>query len=82
MHQILHDPIDVVIEFVQQKIRPRYIRWDGVLFEPTSVNLIHRSKEGMKHVFYFSVSDSNHFMKLRFDTENLSWHLVEFYADS
>ncbi len=81
MHQLLEDAVDVVVEFEQKKIRPRFIRWDGNIYKPNSVNLIHRSREGDRNIVYISVSDDVNFMKLRFDPVSLDWKLVEIYTD-
>ena len=81
MHQLLNDPIDVLVEFNNQKIRPRRVRWGNHIYEMNSVNLIHGAREGEKRIFYFSVSDTANFMKLRLDTETLQWRLVELYTD-
>lgn len=45
------------------------------------VNLIHSTNEGETRIFYFSVSDKTTFMKLRLDTQNLEWRLVEVYSE-
>jgi len=81
MHQILKDPIDVIVEFNGKNIRPRSIRWDGRIYKPNAVNLIHRSREGANTITYFSVSDDTNFMKLRFNPISLKWYLVELYTD-
>ena len=81
MHHILKDPVDVIVEFNGKHVRPRSIRWDGKIYKPNSVNLIHRSREGANTIIYFSVSDNTNFMKLRFDPSIMKWHIVELYTD-
>lgn len=81
MHQLLNDPIDVIVEFNGKHVKPHRIRWDNKVYTMSSVNLIHGAREGSKRIFYFSVSDSGNFMKLRLDTETLEWRIVELYTD-
>ncbi|MBU1126527.1 MAG: hypothetical protein ABH826_02155 [Patescibacteria group bacterium] len=81
MHQLLNDPIDVIVDFSERRARPRRVRWDNKIYDMTSVNLIHGAREGEKRIFYFSVSDNLNYMKLRLDTENLEWRLVEIYSE-
>jgi len=81
MHQLLNDPIDVLVEFKNKRIAPRRLHWDNREYTIKQVNLIHGAREGAKRIFYFSVSDTANFMKLRLDTETLEWRLVEVYTD-
>ncbi|MFA6522735.1 MAG: hypothetical protein WCT24_04050 [Patescibacteria group bacterium] len=81
MHEILNDPIDVVVQFLQNRVRPTHVRWGQRVYDLKQVNLVHGAREGRKQIFYFSVSDSANFMKLRLDTETLEWRLVELYSD-
>ena len=81
MHTYLNDPVDVTVDFANKRVRPRAIRWDGKTYAMQTVNLVHGAREGSKRIYYFSVSDTANFMKLRLDTETLEWRLVEFYSD-
>lgn len=81
MHTYLDDPVEVMVEFANRRVRPHNIRWDGKTYAMHTVNLVHSAREGTKRVFYFSVSDDTNFMKLRLDTETLEWRLVELYTD-
>jgi len=81
MHELLNDPIDVVVTFSDNRVRPKKIRWDGREYDIKQVNLIHAASEGAKRLFFFSVSDDANFFKLRLDTELLEWRLVELYSD-
>ncbi|MDA0208286.1 MAG: hypothetical protein O3B64_02680 [bacterium] len=79
-HLILNDPIDVIVKFIEGRIHPHHVKWGKHTYAMKTVNLIHRAKEGSKHVVYFGVSDDTMYMKLRFDTHDLQWRLVEVYA--
>lgn len=81
MHEYLNDPVEVTVDFFGRRVRPREVSWGNRRYPLTRVNLVHGAREGAKRIFYFSVSDSANFMKLRFDTETLEWRLVEVYAD-
>ena len=81
MHEYLNDPVEVTVDFSGRRVRPKEVRWCNRTYPLQRVNLVHGAREGMKRIFYFSVSDKANFMKLRFDTESLEWRLVELYAD-
>lgn len=81
MHQLLNDPVEVTVDFFGRRVRPKEVRWGNHRYPTPRVNLVHGAREGIKRIFYFSVSDDNNFMKLRFDTETLEWRLVELYTD-
>ncbi len=80
-HEVLYESVDVDVRFEQHRPKPVTIKWNRQNFRITQVNMVHAVKEGDKRVYYFSVSDRTHFFKLRFDTELLSWNLVEFYTE-
>jgi len=81
MHETLDDPIDVVVSFSQNRVVPRWIRWNGKNYQIKKVNLVHTAREGLKRVFYFSVSDLTNFFKLKLDPDLLEWRLVELYTE-
>lgn len=81
MHELLNDPIDVVVSFADNRVFPKCMRWNMRDYEIRNVNLVHSAREGTKKIFFFSVSDSSNAFKLRLDPELLEWRLVEMYAD-
>jgi len=81
MHEIVHDPIDVVATFSSHRIRPLHMRWNNRNYALQQLNLVHTAREGLKKIFYFSVSDLTNSFKLRLDTDTLEWHLTEVYTD-
>ncbi len=81
MHEILNDPIDVTVTFKDNRVFPRVMRWNQRDYPIKNVNLVHTSREGTKRVFFFSVSDTKNYFKLRLDPEFLEWRLVELYSD-
>jgi len=81
MYETLNDPIDVLVTFAQNRVQPRWFRWNGRNYQVKKVSLVHTAREGMKRVFYFSVSDLTNFFKLKLDPDLLEWRLVELYTD-
>ena len=81
MHEMINDPIDVVVSFSQNRVIPKRMRWNENDYDIKTVNLVHTAREGRKRVFYFSVSDLTNYFKLKLDPEFLEWHLVELYTD-
>lgn len=81
MHELLNDPVDVVVSFKDHRVSPRSIRWNERDYKIETVNLVHTAREGEKRVFYFSVSDLSNYFKLKLDPEFLEWRLVEMYTD-
>jgi hypothetical protein len=81
MHEFMHDPIEVTVSFCGARVKPTSITWNNRHYSIPHVNLVHNTLEGQNRIFYFSVSDATNFMKLRFDTSTLSWHIIELYAE-
>ncbi len=81
MHELLNDPVDVMVSFADNRVLPRTMRWNQKDYKIENINLVHTVREGRKKVFYFSVSDLNNYFKLKLDPENLDWRLVELYTD-
>ncbi len=81
MHELLNDPIDVIVSFKDNRVLPHAMRWNERDYKIDNVNLVHSAREGTKRVFYFSVSDAANYFKLKLDPELLEWRLVELYAD-
>lgn len=81
MHEMLNDPVDVLVAFSENRVIPRRMRWNRQSYEIKQVNLVHTSREGTKRIFYFSVSDLSNYFKLRLDPDLLEWRLVELYSD-
>ncbi|MFH1405490.1 MAG: hypothetical protein ABIH21_05380 [Patescibacteria group bacterium] len=81
MLELINEPIDVLVSFVGNKVSPKRMHWAGKDYDIKTINLVHSAHEGMKRVFYFSVSDFSNYFKLRLDTDSLEWSLVELYTD-
>jgi len=81
MHELLNDPVYVVVSFKDNRVFPRTMRWNQHDYNINQVNLVHSAHEGQKRVFFFSVSDTSNYFKLKLDPEILEWRLVELYTD-
>lgn len=81
MHSFLNDPVDVLVTFTRNRVRPMRLRWGDHSYDIKHVNFIHAGREGQKKLFYFSVSDDTNAFKLKLDPEILEWRLVEMYND-
>ncbi|MFC1787657.1 hypothetical protein ACFLZY_00330 [Patescibacteria group bacterium] len=81
MHQLLNDPIDIMVSFQDNRVIPKRMRWNMQDYDIKTINLVHTAREGHKRVFYFSVSDLTNYFKLKLDPELLEWRLVELYTD-
>ncbi len=77
----LNDPIEVAVRFQAGKAIPWKFLWQGREIKIVKVNLVHHVWEGRSKIYYFAVSDNSNYFKLRFDTDKLTWRLVESYAD-
>ncbi len=77
MIQEINDSVQVVVIFKAGVMEPRKFLWHGREYPVKSVNLTYSRFEGRAKVYYFAVSDSANFFKLRFNSDDLTWALVE-----
>jgi len=56
---------------------PKYVQWHGRVHNVTQIGLHHLYREGRTLYHVFSVVADTLFMKLKFDTDSLSWRLEE-----
>jgi hypothetical protein len=79
MHEQLDEPIDVMVSFAGTKVKPTVFLRQGRQYHIDKVNMVYTSKEEGTKVYYFSVSNSSHYFKLRFNPATLLWRLQEIY---
>lgn len=82
MFEIINEPIDVIVRFAKESVRPEAFRWQGRTYRIEKVNLVHHERDGSDKTYYFSVSDSANFFRLAFSTRDLSWKLEQLYTAS
>ncbi len=81
MFQQIDDPIQVLVSFKDGQIKPIKFLWHQREYLVTSVNLVYHHFEGRVKFYYFAVSDSANYFKLRFNADDLTWVLLETYSD-
>ncbi len=81
MLEKLDQPVDVLCAYVNGKSMPLYFRWNNKRYRIDKVNLVHSVRRGRDKMYFYSVSQSSNYYKLRFDTENNKWCLTEAYFD-
>lgn len=80
MLEQINEPIEVSARFEKGKLIPVSFIWQNREYEVQKVNLSWSQYEGRSKIYYFAVSDSVNYFKLRFDSEKLSWILIESYV--
>ncbi|HEV8600978.1 MAG TPA: hypothetical protein VGQ87_00025 [Patescibacteria group bacterium] len=81
MFEQINEPVEVGVLFKQGKTLPVKFFWQGREYLIKTVNLSYSAWEGRTKFYYFAVSDSVNYFKLKFDTQNLNWTLLESYVD-
>lgn len=77
----INEDIEVIAVFKQGVATPARFSWHGREYRVEKVNLRYSRFEGRGKVYYFAVSDSINYFKLRFDTDKMHWSLIESYTD-
>lgn len=83
MFEQINEPVRVlsVCEPEGELLSPLRFVWHDRTVSVKSVNLSYSVWEGRNKVYYFAVSDSVNYYKLKFDPGNLKWTLVETYVE-
>jgi hypothetical protein len=81
MLETINEPIEVIAKFSGNKTIPVKFLWQGREISVKKVNLTYSRREGRVKFYFFAVSDNTNYFKLQFNTDNLSWTLLESYAD-
>lgn len=81
MFQEINESIEVAALFRSRKIIPLKFLWQGKEYVIKKINLTYSSWIGRSKIYYFAVSDSANYFKLQFNSEELSWTLLESYTD-
>lgn len=56
---------------------PKWVKWKDRVYKIEKVGLHHTYRQGKTLYHVFSVATKTLFLRLRLDTENLSWRLEE-----
>ena len=57
---------------------PKWVKWRNKLYKVKKIGLHHKYREGRTLYHVFSVVTDSLFLRLRLNTENLTWCLDEF----
>ena len=81
MFSQINEPIEVISKFKTGLMEPVKFLWGGREYLVKKINLSWSHFEGRSKIYYFAVSDGANYFKLRFNSENLSWTLLESYTE-
>jgi len=81
MFEEINQPIEVIAKFAGNKTIPVKFLWHGREILVKKVNLSYSRFEGRVKFHFFAVSDNTNYFKLQFNSDNLTWTLLESYAD-
>ncbi len=81
MFNQINEPIEVVAKFSAGKLLPMKFLWQDREVVIKKINLVYTSWQGRAKFYFFAVSDSTNYFKLQFNSENLTWTLLESYAE-
>lgn len=74
--------ISVIATFAMPyKMRPIRFRWSGRLFEVKEITYQWITKEGIKTIYHYSVTDGNSLYEIAFDSHSLLWRLERLEAE-
>lgn len=79
MSEPIHESVSVNLlsNHLKHTASPSSLYWRGRRYTLTQIGLHHTEREGRVLVHIFSATDGTTCFKLRFDTETLSWKLLE-----
>ncbi|OGE73775.1 MAG: hypothetical protein A3C49_01065 [Candidatus Doudnabacteria bacterium RIFCSPHIGHO2_02_FULL_42_25] len=81
MLEEINEPIEVIVKFGENQTLPLKFLWHGREIPIKKINLSWSNFEGRSKYYFFAVSDNTNYFKLQFNSDNLSWTLLESYAD-
>jgi hypothetical protein len=81
MYESINQIIQVAALFKGGQAIPLKFMWNGREYPVRTVNLSYTKYEGRSKIYYFAVSDNSNYFKLRFNSDDLGWTLVETYVE-
>lgn len=81
MYESINQIIQVAALFKGGQAIPLKFMWNGREYPVRTVNLSYTQYEGRSKIYYFAVSDDSNYFKLRFNSNDLGWTLVETYVE-
>lgn len=78
----IREPISVIATFgLPYKLKPIRFKWSGRLFEVKEITYKWVTKEGLKTIYHFAVTDGGSLYELAFDSHSLIWILEKIETD-
>ena len=75
------EAIDVLVSFgMPYRIKPVKFKWSGRSIAVKEITYTWKSKEGLKDIYHFSITDGGTLFELSFDTSSLLWRLESLEA--
>ena len=81
MLEQINEPIEVIASFKRGGLFPAKFLWNSREILIKKVNLTYSRFVGRTKFYYFAVSDGANYFKLQFNTEDLTWTLLESYSE-
>lgn len=81
MYEPINQPVQVAALFWDGHAKPLKFLWNGREYPVKSVNLAYARHEGRSKLYYFTVSDESNYFKLQFNSDDLTWTLLETYVE-
>ena len=81
MFNQINQSVEVIAKFTKSQVIPVKFLWSNREIVIKKINLVYSKWEGRVKYFYFAVSDDTNYFKLQFNTENLTWVLLETYVE-
>ncbi len=79
MNEPINEKVSVITSYdrIKGTVVPKKLRWQGREYIMTKLSYYYRRREGRNISHIFHVTDGAMDFKLRLDSENLHWTLVE-----
>jgi len=71
----IDEPVGVVASFYQGRIRPLSFRWEERLIRIRRVTYEWSRRDGLRMIYFFSVTDGKTLYNLVYETDTLTWRL-------
>ena len=71
----IDEPVGVVATFFQGRIRPLSFRWGDRLIRIRRVTYEWTRQDGLRMIYFFSVTDGKTLYNLVYETDTLTWRL-------
>jgi hypothetical protein len=79
MLEKLHERVSVLATYSRGKlpVTIHKVKWNGRVYSITQIGYVHKMRVGRNIVHVFHVNNTAIAFKLQFDTENLTWYVLE-----